>query len=322
MKSLLLCAFLLVAFASDVLTNINPYIPVLVVPKSPIIKCPVSCSSARDCFFVHPLSDQHFYSCFHGKAMVHQCPTGKSFSDDKHQCVMKGSGGEGAADLTGLSSAKIDELTEKINAFEQLVDKFQLKMEKVQKVIIESDNKIGLLGKFLLKALKSNRETYCAKGATASADGKLGANGQQSNAASSEIKPQELMIDDSMLNGGGGRGDEEYGISIGGMQTPKSSSQVGASGLHQQLHQQAQHDHSLVDEGAAGSEVGGAVFGPKTGADDDEVEMPAVVGGQKQPQQQQDQQQSAEAAIEEAKKENGDEQKSGGAAEEQQAKTT
>lgn len=182
--------------------------------------------------------------------MVHQCPTGKAFSDDKHQCVQRGNS-EAQVDYTGLSNAKISELTEKIIAFEQLVDKFQAKMEKVQKVIIESDNKIGLLGKFLLKALKSNRESYCTK------DGKPSGSPAQNSApvAGAEVKPQSMMIEMD-----GERGDEEYGIAIGGM-APHDG---GVGVVHSPKSFNLQHDHQLVDD-----EV---VFGPKTG--DDEVEMP------------------------------------------------
>lgn len=90
--------------------------------------------------------------------MVHQCPSGKSFSDEKHQCVTENKNSDST-----LSTAKINKLTQKIVQFEHLVESFQAKMEKVQNVIIESDNKIGMLGKFMLKAIKENRKSLCDK---------------------------------------------------------------------------------------------------------------------------------------------------------------
>ena len=90
--------------------------------------------------------------------MVHKCPSGKSFDDDKHQCLKQDK--YGSADAS-LSNAKITKLTKKLVQFEHLIDAFKRKLEGVQSVIIESDNKIGLLGKFLLKALKQNRKNVC-----------------------------------------------------------------------------------------------------------------------------------------------------------------
>lgn len=151
--------------------------------------------------------------------MVHQCPNGKSFSDERHQCVAASKASAAGASITALSNARIAELTEKIVLFEHLIDKFQRKMEKVQKVIIESDNKIGLLGKFLLKALKSNRENYCNKGGSSS--------GATANAAAAAIpvepEPHEMELDDQVENDGRIDMIGDEGINVAGFaDSPKA----------------------------------------------------------------------------------------------------
>ena len=67
--------------------------------------------------------------------MVHQCPVGKSFSDEKHQCVTE-SKDSSSGNYGKLSDTKITKLTQKLVVFENLIDQFQAKMEKVQKVSI------------------------------------------------------------------------------------------------------------------------------------------------------------------------------------------
>ena len=84
--------------------------------------------------------------------MIHQCPIGKSFSDEKHQCITR------FKEINNyISNAKVTKLTQKIILLEHLIESFQDKITKVQHVIIDTDNKIGLLGRVLLKALKNNQ---------------------------------------------------------------------------------------------------------------------------------------------------------------------
>lgn len=127
-------------------------------PQSPKpIVCPETCDG-NECQFPHPLSVHYFYQCINGRAVFTKCPTGKKFDVEANRCIF-----EAFANTDSRIELTL-ELGRKMIELEEILDSFETKMNRVQKMIAKSDNRIQLMSKMLLRTIKENRNSLAKCG--------------------------------------------------------------------------------------------------------------------------------------------------------------